>query len=187
MGQMIGLISGSIVGKDRKRLLIETASLGYWVNVSNKTFIKFAEGDNVKLFIYHHLREGVEELFGLETIEDFKTFESLLKVSGIGPKIASSVFDAGSGDEIWSAIASGNVNFFTSVPGIGKKNATKMVFELKGKGVDLSAVEDIGNDDLLKALKSMGYTNSELKNISAKVTGSTLEEQVLSALRVLGS
>jgi holliday junction DNA helicase RuvA len=184
---MFGYIRGRILQIARKKILIENQGLGYWVGVSSNTIVKLTGQQEAAMYLYHHVREDDEALYGFLESEDQAFFESLLKVSGVGPKLALSVMDAGTVGEIKQAIESANVNFFTSISGIGKKNAAKVVLELKGK-VTQSVFEDMDSkSELHKALESLGYSKSEITGVLSKIDkGLSLSDQLKMALRVIG-
>lgn len=184
---MLGFIRGLVIKSERKKVLIENQGIGYWVGVSSNTVVKLTGSPTAELYLHHHVREDDESLFGFLTGEDQSFFESLIKISGIGPKVALSIMDAGNLSEIRSAIQSSDVNFFTNIPGIGKKNATKVVLELKDK-VSQGTFEDIDSrSQLYKGLESLGYSRSEIKAAIGKVDASLkIEDQLRQALRVIG-
>lgn len=184
---MLGFIRGKILRLERKKILVENQGLGYWVGVSSNTVIKLTGASEAVLYLHHHVREDDESLFGFLTQEDQSFFESLIKINGIGPKVALSIMDSGTVREIGSAIESSDINFFTNIPGIGKKNATKVVLELKGK-VSQGTFDEIQNKtELYKGLESLGYGRQEIKNVLGKIDGSlSIEDQLRQALRLIG-
>lgn len=191
---MIGSLSGTVELRDDPYLLINVSGVGYKVLAATDVLSKVnGEGDSIKLFTYTHVRDDALELYGFLTRDDLKLFESLLSVSGIGPKTAMSVFAIGNSEEIRQAIAQSNVSFFTSVPRLGKKNAQKIIIELKSKigsvrELDLTGDELKEHEQVIEVLKTFGFTGKEATEAirSIKGKGETTEEKVRLALRYLG-
>ncbi len=189
---MIGSLRGKIIFLDPPYLIIDVNGVGYKVQVSAEVLGKFSLGDEASVFTYTFVREDALELFGFSSFSDLKLFEYLIGVSGIGPRTAINIFSVGSKDSIIAAITSGDVDFFSAVPRLGRKNAQKIIIELKTKlggigEVDLTAEERKHNDETLLALKSFGFTTAEiqgaLKNIDK---AAKTEEKIRLALKALG-
>lgn len=191
---MIGSLNGTVELRDDPYLLINVSGVGYKVLAATDVLSKInGMGEAIKLFTYTHVRDDALELYGFSTRDDLKLFESLLSVSGIGPKTAMSVFAIGTSDEIKSAIAQSNVSFFTSVPRLGKKNAQKIIIELKGKigsikELDLTGDELKDHEQVIEVLKTFGFSGREATEAtrSIKGQGETTEEKVRLALKYLG-
>jgi Holliday junction DNA helicase RuvA len=150
-------------------------------------------GDKARLYTHLYVREDQLALYGTPDERQLKMFESLLTVSGIGPKVALSILSTMPPDSLENAIASGNVDLLTRVPGIGRKTASRLVLELKGK-LDLVAAAGImaspsAASEVVEALSGLGYTPGE---IQAALSGLpkdeelTTEDMVLFALKRLG-
>lgn len=187
---MIGTIKGIVEYQEDTSLIIDVNGVGYKVLVSSS--VTSVIGEPIKLFTHTHVREDLLELYGFTQPQDLKLFEYLIGVSGVGCKTALTVFSVGSRKEIIQAIVSNDVSFFTSVPRLGKKNAQKIIIELKNKlggesDLDLS---DEGNesDEVILALKSFGFTQSEARNTLKKLNGKgeSTGEKVRLALKLLG-
>lgn len=163
---MIGLVKGTVEIKDFPHIVVDVNGVGYKVLISNNIFSKLEVGEETKLYIHTHVREDALDLYGFSTIDELKLFESLIGVSGVGPKTAVSIFSIGSRDEIVQAIINGNVSFFTGVPRLGKKNAQKIIIELKNKmgsleDLDLSESSAAENKEIIIVLKNLGFTAKE--------------------------
>ena len=189
---MIGFIKGNIILKDGNHLIVETGGVGYRVLVPAKISSK-RDGENVKLFTYTHVKEEALELFGFEDLKDLKLFENLIGVSGVGPKTAMTLFSFSDREKIVSAIIAGDVGFFTVIPRLGKKNAQKIIIELRNKlgndsSLDLSVEKSSENEEVMQALKDFGFSVKEardaLKNIDSEAK--TSEEKIKFALKYLG-
>lgn len=190
---MIGLLTGTIVYKTASTVILDVAGVGYKVLVSQPVLASLPlQSTNVRLFIYTHVREEALDLYGFPSPEDLKLFEYLIAVSGVGPKSALGVFSVGERSQIIGAISAGDVDFFTAVPRLGKKNAQKIIIELKSKigsteDLDLSAGETADND-VVQALQAFGFTQKEAQAALRQLDGQadTPEEQIRLALKYLG-
>ncbi len=191
---MIGFLKGILELRNDPYLLIDVSGVGYKVLASGEVLAKLdGLGKPLKVFTYTHVREDILELYGFSSSEDLKLFEYLLSVSGIGPKTAMGIFSIASREQIINAIVNGDVEFFSSVPRLGKKNAQKIIIELKNKfgsleDLDLSKDTQTKHSDVLEALKTLGFSSKEsheaIKNI--KGDGKSTEEKIKIALRYLG-
>lgn len=190
---MIGYLNGEVVAVDDPYIVIDVGGVGYSVVVSKDVLSNAAINSNLKLFIYTHVREELIQLYGFLDLLELKLFRSLISVSGIGPKTAMGIFGVGSRDSIIQAITSGDVAFFTSVPRLGKKNAQKIIIELKNKfgsiqELDLSERDLKENSEVIAALTGFGFSRKEsldaIKAIKGK--GNTVREKIRLALREMG-
>lgn len=152
-----------------------------------------APGTAVNLHTHLHLREDLIALYGFSTEEELALFEALITVSGVGPKLALSVLSVFSPEQVALAIASGNPDALTGVPGIGKKIAARVVLELKGKlekeWMEGKPALSADNSDILGALGALGYSAAEAMQAISQLPRDadlTLEERVTQALRYLG-
>jgi holliday junction DNA helicase RuvA len=191
---MIGSIRGKIILKEGGHIIVEAHGVGYKVLVSEKVWSRILVDQEIFLFIYSHIREDAFDLFGFLEMADIKLFENLISVSGVGPKTAISIFSFSSRQEIVEAVLKGDVAFFTRVPRLGKKNAQKIIIELKSKfkdsnSLDLSGVDSDTNEEVYSALKTFGFSHKEiedaLKNIDPNVAST--DEKIKLVLKALGS
>lgn len=191
---MIGSLQGIVTLRNDPHILLEVNGVGYRVLASSPVLARIQKiGEKLKVFTYTHVREDILELFGFPNHQDLKLFERLLSVSGIGPKTAIAVFSVGSSQEIVNAIMKSDVDFFTSVPRLGKKNAQKLIIELKGKFAslkDLELGEEVEKEhgDIISALKSFGFSSDEAKEAlkSIKDYEATPAQKIRLALKYLG-
>lgn len=190
---MIGMLEGLVALKINPHLIINVSGVGYKVLVSSPFFSKVVLDSKVRIFTHTHVREDSLELFGFESIEDLKLFEYLISVSGVGGKTALGIFSVGSRSDIVSAIVTGNVSFFTAVPRLGKKNAQKIIIELKNKlggveDLDLSSSDSMEANEVIAALEHFGYSirEAELAFQAVKKDGLTTEQMVKLSLKYLG-
>lgn len=190
---MIGSIRGKVILKDGLHLLVDVNGLGYRVLVSEKVWNKIHLNDEAFLFIYSHIRDDAFDLFGFPETADLKLFENLIGVSGVGPKTAMSIFSFLTREEIINGVLKGDTDIFIGIPRLGKKNAQKIIIELKSKfkdnsSFDLTGADSSGNEEVLTALKSFGFSHKEitdaLKNIDPNAE--TAEEKIKLVLKYLG-
>lgn len=189
---MIGFLSGKISYKDAPYLLIDVHGVGYKVLASAALFEK-PIGDVVTIFTHTHVKEDALDLYGFATQNDLKVFEMLIGISGIGPKTAIGIFGLGTAEEIVGAIGKADVDFFTGVPRLGRKNAQKIIIELKNKigsvsELNLAEEMDSTNGEVVGALMSIGFSDREawaaVRALNGK--GETVQEKVKMALKSLG-
>lgn len=190
---MIGSLKGIVDFFDNNCLILDVNGAGYKVLVCNTILSKTKIGDNLKLFVHTHVREDALDLYGFLNLLDLKLFELLISVSGVGPKTALSIFAISTGDEIINAIVSGDVEFFVSVPRLGKKNAQKIIIELKSKlgsvaDFDINSSINGENSEIFDALKTFGFSVSEIREAvkNIKNQGVSVEEKIKLALKQLG-
>jgi holliday junction DNA helicase RuvA len=189
---MIGMLTGKLVFRDGQSIILDVHGVGYRVLASSQILDSSHTGDTLTIFTHTHVREDALDLFGFSSQQDLRVFEQLISVSGVGPKTAMSVFLVGNTDAILGAIQKADVDFFTSVPRLGKKNAQKIIIELKNKlgslgDLDL-AEETVEASEVVSALESIGFSEREardaLRNIQG--AGSSVEEKIKLALKLLG-
>lgn len=190
---MISLLKGKVEFLDRPYLVLDVFGVGYRVLVSSGIFEKSKIGQSLKLFTFTYVREDALELFGFADLSDLKLFEQLISVSGIGPKTALSIFSFGNRESIIGAVIKADVDFFTSVPRLGRKNAQKIIIELKSKvgsleELDLSGDGFSKNNEVIMVLKGFGFSAKEaqeaIKNIDKKIE--SVEQKIRLALKYLG-
>jgi len=190
---MIGLLKGKVELLQRPFVIIDVNGVGYKVLVPESVYSKLTKEEKVRIFTYTYVREDTLDLFGFLEAEDLKLFESLLTVSGVGPKTALNIFSFGERKDIIEAIIKGDVTFFTSVPRLGTKNAQKIIIELKtkmgaGQDLDLSGKDLLENAEVVQALKNFGFSVNEAQKAvrEVKKDGISTEERIRLALKALG-
>ena len=165
---MIGRLTGTLVEKNPPQLVLDVQGLGYEVDVPMSTFYTLpANGERVTLYTHLVVREDAHLLYGFGTENERRAFRRLLKVNGIGAKIALSVLSGLSVAELAQAITLQEAGRLTRVPGIGKKTAERLLLELKDKfGADVTQSAGINRvppatSDIMNALVSLGYSERE--------------------------
>jgi len=192
---MIASLNGVIEVISKDSMIVNVNGIGFKVAVTTSVLSELGVvGREVKLYTHFHVREDDMSLFGFGSLDEMRLFETLISVSGLGPKTGMAMLSAMSADQVAMAIASGSVEILTTIPGIGKKTADRLILELKDKvgGVMIStpagrAAQE--NADVVTALVSLGYSVPETtKAVSALPTGKklSLEEKVKLALQYLG-
>lgn len=193
---MIGRLSGFLLEKNPPAILINVQGVGYEVDVPMSTFYGLPEiGEPVELHTHFVVREDAQLLFGFGTRRERALFRALLKVNGVGAKVALSILSGLSAEEFFQCIAKKDSVALTRVPGIGKKTAERLLVEMQDK-VDALAggsvqqglpTEPISSarDQASEALLSLGYKTAEVKRLLDKtaVDGQSVEDMIRAALR----
>jgi len=187
---MIGRLRGVLVDRGQESILIEVGGVGYIVAVTPRTLSDLPPvGDEAVLHTHLHVREDQLSLYGFDTATDKDLFGLLLGVSGVGPKVAMSILATMSYDQLSIAVASDDVPALTSVPGIGKRSAQKLLLELKPK-LDVpdahhAATGPLG--EVREALEGLGYESDEISGTLLELpTDLPVEELLRRSLQQLG-
>ncbi len=165
---MIGRLSGTLLEKNPPQLLLDVQGVAYEVDVPMSTFYNLpATGERVMLFTHLVVREDAHLLYGFGSEAERRAFRQLVRVNGIGAKIALSVLSGLSVAELAQTITLQETGRLTKIPGIGKKTAERILLELKDKlGADLTTAVGVhrpppASSDVLHALLSLGYSDKE--------------------------
>ncbi len=181
---MIAYLSGTVLSKQPRNLVLDVHGVGYLVYVPRGLLEKTTEGQPLTLHIHTNVREDDLSLFGFSTQDEWNFFKLLLTVSGIGPKSALEILNAPYA-KVRNAIAQKDVAHLTQIPGIGKKTAERIIVDLQGKikvelmvgetAAPLSSSELHEREDLVHALVSLGYHRQQvvqgLKKIPQELSG----------------
>jgi len=178
---MIGYLIGKVIKKDERYVILNVGGVGYKVFCINN---KINLGDEVELFIHTVVREDALELFGFLEETTLKLFEKLINISGIGPRSALAIVNVGTIESLTQAINKGDLGYLTAVSGIGKKTAEKIILELRGQISDLNFSNT--DNEVVAALKAMGYTERDAQMAAKNTTGTTTQEKIKSALKQVG-
>ena len=190
---MIGKLTGSIDSIKPSEVIIDVSGVGYCVSISFSTFNAIVGENKTSLFIHTHVREDQIRLFGFQTEDEKKMFETLIQISGIGPSIALSVLSGIDPTELYNAVQCGTVSTLTGIPGIGKSKAEKLIFELKRKLKKPLSASDIGvspiRSDAIEALVSLGFDEDRsskcIEDIMKEDKEAPIEIVVKKALKAL--
>ncbi len=190
---MIDFVRGAIVTRDPGGIVLQVGGIGLRVLAPTSTLATIGSpGDTATLHTFLLVREELLALYGFGTVEERRTFELLMLVSGVGPRMALGLLSALSVEQLTSAIANSNVDLLTIVPGIGKRLASRIVLDLKdkmgGKGVRPSEVPTSTADgDVIEALTQVfGYSfqqAAEAVSALGEAAPADLEERIRAALR----
>jgi Holliday junction DNA helicase RuvA len=196
---MIAALRGQVDGKTVDAVLLDVGGVIYRVGTSKTTLAEIGEpGDEARLHTYLFVREDQLTLYGFATTDELQLFETMIGVTGIGPKLACAILSHIRTDLVYEAIQNENADFLATVPGVGKKTAARMILELRGKlpaglGAPAGAAPaaDGVQAEVIEALRALGYTAAEAHGAVARTarnveTGAPVEERLLAALRELG-
>lgn len=189
---MIGKIKGILSEVDGNIGLIETPSgLFYQVYMTHALLGKYLMGEPIEIYTYHHIREDAQLLFGFQDKQEYKLFILLINVSGVGAKTAYSIISAKRVEEIVQAIKNNDPKALTSIPGLGKKTALKIILELSSKFKSEFVFQDDyvspEDDTVVQALSALGFAASDAREILPKLDKElSMEEKVKEGIKLLG-
>jgi len=176
---MIGYLQGHLIRTTPERLLLDVQGVGYEVHIPLSTYYEIEKrggSERVALFIHTHMREDGIALFGFWTEREKALFEKLIGVGGIGPRLARVILSGMPPDDLLAAIAAGDVGRLSTIPGVGKKTAERMVLELKDKMRELAAelpeqaaAAPPADQDVVSALVNLGYKAAQAERAVADV------------------
>lgn len=194
---MIAHLSGTLLEKHVQRLVVNVGGVGYDVQVPLSTFYGIGDpGSTVSLRVHTHVREDAIQLFGFGTALELSLFQRLIAVNGIGPKVALSVLSGIEPGDLVRAIRQSDVGRLTSIPGVGKKTAERIVVELKDRLPKSEAAETVdateGADlrsDVLSALANLGYhraaADKAIDGVMRKSDATTFDALLREVLKAL--
>ena len=185
---MYDYIIGKIAYIKNNAIVVDNNGVGYLVYVSNP--YSFEINNEYKVYIYQHITEDENTLYGFKTIEEKDLFLKLISVKGLGCKMALPILAVGEINGIMDAIERENILYLKKFPKIGDKLARQMILDLKGKlefiGVGISDDQINTEDELKEVLLGLGYKEKEIIPVLAKVdTSLPIEGQVKDALKLL--
>ncbi len=200
---MIAYVRGRVLALTSETAIIDVNGLGYEIYCSGGAFRKLTVGEIAELFTYLQIKEDGVSLFGFESVKEKELFLKITGVSGVGPKLGIAVLSHLSADEFATAVLTADVKRLSTVKGLGKKTAEKIVLELHGKisaeeilsaGGDLSTSVpatptqklSVADEDAVSALTGLGFTRTESVNAVKKARESgakTVEEVIMKALQ----
>jgi holliday junction DNA helicase RuvA len=194
---MISGVRGQIISKLPGVIQVDVGGIFIRVLTSQHSVDQAGDvGDEVTLLTYLQVREDDLSLFGFIGADELQCFQLLIGVSGIGPRVALGMLSANRPDDIYQAIANEDTQYLSRMPGIGKKTANRIIFDLRGKLPEPTEDEIAGmpverrSDDLdaLDALQALGYSTSEARDALSRIdttSEQTVEERVFNALQIL--
>jgi Holliday junction DNA helicase RuvA len=195
---LIAHLSGTLLEKHVQRLVVDVGGVGYDVQVPLSTFYVIGEpGSRVALRVHTHVREDAIQLFGFAAPLELALFQRLIAVSGIGPKVALSVLSGIEPADLVRAIRQSDLGRLTSIPGVGKKTAERLVVELRDRlptgPVEEPTAAGLAADDLrsdlLSALANLGYQRASAEKAVDRALGrigtGTFEDSLRAVLKEL--
>ncbi len=190
---MIGRITGTLIEKHPPQIVVDAHGVGYEIDVPMSTFYNLpAIGERVALHTHLVVREDAQLLYGFGSEAERATFRQLIRITGVGAKMALAVLSGMNANELAQAVAMQDTGRLTKIPGIGKKTAERLLLELKGKLADalpgaagLSSVVNAGGD-VLNALLALGYNEREAAHaVRQLAAGASVEDGIRQALKLL--
>ena len=196
---MYDYVKGRLEELNPAQVVVEAGGFGYRILISLQTYsaLESKVGSEVKVYLYHYLREDDEGFFGFSTKDERSLFELLISVSGIGPSTARMVLSSMTSDELSTAIVAEDINKIKSIKGIGLKSAQRLVLELKDKivkggGKDASFIGAAGNpnrEEAATALVLLGFPKAAVEKVLDKLVkdnkDASLEDLIKQALKML--
>jgi len=188
---MIGFLKGKVVSKTPETVLIDVNGIGFSLWITLNTYYTLKEEDEVFIHTYQYVTDGEISLYGFINENEKRAFEMLLKVQGIGPRLARNILSGIPADELTDAIAKKDMTRLLKAPGVGKKLAEKIIFTLKDYWQEtVKAEHDEVWSGIRSSLTNLGFKSQEvedtLKILKEKFEKIDLENGVREALRILG-
>ena len=190
---MIGLLKGVIVEKQAPGLIIECHGVGYEVETPMSTFLDLpAEGRDVTLLTHLLVREDAQILYGFRTAAEKNLFRTLLRISGVGAKMALAILSAMSVADFQRCVEYEDATTLTRIPGVGKKTAERLIIEMRDRIAKLPAVAAAGKvtvggagprQEAVDALIALGYKPAEVNRLIGKLDTESAEDIIRSALK----
>jgi Holliday junction DNA helicase RuvA len=191
---MIGSLRGEVIERDMAgTVLIEVAGVGYVVSVTERTLAELEPSTTAFLYVHHHIREDVQQLFGFLHRPERDAFRSLIGAHGVGPTMALAILATHSPSALVDIVTERNLAALTLVPGVGKKTAERLLVELSNKlsvpmldGATTGAGSAVA--DVREALLGLGYAEAEIRETLREVAADGDAETLLrEALKQLGA
>ncbi|MES2770221.1 MAG: Holliday junction branch migration protein RuvA [Bdellovibrionota bacterium] len=181
---MIAYLKGTTIHLDLETAILDVQGVGYEVLCSTNTLDRLSLGSAAHLFIHTHVREDAFVLYGFATSNEKEMFHSLIKVNGVGPKLAVKILSGTSLDHFIEMIEDEDVAGLSKIPKVGKKTAEQLVLSLKGK---LKIIEDVGSSskrsvkgtskEILSALVNLGFKESDVQKVVQELPNDTTFEE----------
>lgn len=167
---MIASLKGTILSINRDNVIIDVCGVGYQVNLSGGDISNLPTvGESVFIHTYTYVREDTFQLFGFLSLQDKEAFMTLIKISGIGPKLCLSILSALPASKLSQAVQNEEVSLLTTIPGLGKKTAARIILELKEKLPSIGENQDDPSvADAKSALINLGYKKAEVDSAVKK-------------------
>ena len=185
---MIAYLRGKIFEMHENTLIIDVQGVGYDIVASTSTLNDMVVGAESAVWVYTHVREDAFTLFGFSSKVEKRLFESLIKVNGIGPRLAIQILSGAHLEQIIHLIETEDIKGLCQLPKVGKKTAEQMILSLRGKLILEGSVTGVSNkSELQSALTHLGFRGQDIEKVLSKVESeSSFEDQLRHALSLLG-
>jgi Holliday junction DNA helicase RuvA len=187
---VIASLAGTVSEVSDGTLVLDVGGVGYLLHAPASVLAALTRGERVRLLTHLVVREDAMSLYGFRTADQREVFQALTGVTGVGPKLALAVLSVFEPAGLRQVLASGDVDALTSVPGIGRRGAQRMLLELRGRldiSLEVPGVPGSLLAEVRAGLASLGYTPAELRGVVERVAtpGASVEEVVRAALKQL--
>ncbi|MFH1840586.1 MAG: Holliday junction branch migration protein RuvA [Candidatus Shapirobacteria bacterium] len=184
---MISFLKGKIIFLGANKIDLLVNNIGYEVFLPAHKLVRLTLDQELEIFVYQYLTEDRNQLFGFLARRDKEVFELLIGVSGVGPKTALSIFAAGGGEQIIQAVQQASLVFFQQVKGLGTKTAQRIIVDLKNKAGGLKDLDFQAQDEVVLALRGLGFRVEEIRAVLTQLPADLLteEEKIKFALKNL--
>jgi Holliday junction DNA helicase RuvA len=178
---MIGSLRGCLIDRGADEVLVEVGGIGYRVTVTPATVVAIGDlGEEIFLFVHHHVREDAQTLYGFPTRDERSCFEALIGAHGVGPALALAILSVHSPESLRRTLVDDDISALCLVPGVGNKTAARLLVELKSRlavpDLDLAAIavsrssaEPNLRSDVREALAGLGYSPEEIRDALADI------------------
>lgn len=186
---MISYLSGKIILKKEKFIVLDVREVGYKIFLSKKTLEKISVSEEmVEFFCCLYVRENILDLYGFLNFEELEFFEILIGISGVGPKMALEISSLGPLEKLKQEIEYQHDDLFEGIPGIGVKKARTIILELSGKLKEISKKKPKRTDEVEDALVNLGFSHQQAKQALSEIPAEIKdnEQKIKQALKVLG-
>lgn len=167
---MIAYIKGEVVLRQKDHIVLEAQGIGYKILCGNP--LLFPVGEKCTVYTYQHVREDDISLFGFLSREEKEIFELLISVKGVGPKTGAAIMGFSGASRLSAAIEAEDINFLCSLPGIGRKTASQIILDLRGKLIasDIDTLKaSAAHRDAIEALLALGFKRNEINQIKQEL------------------
>lgn len=176
---MLDFIRGKVVKVKPDRVVVDVGGLGFSVKIPLRISDKISGNEEISLYTYLAIKEETTEIYGFLDQQDREIFEELVKISGIGPRIAMNILSTYDKNTLVEIIEQENLKALSKIPSVGKKTAQRIILELKGVLPSLSSEKDQKFEDVLTALINLGYKKVEAKDSLERVYRKDKDEATL--------
>jgi Holliday junction DNA helicase RuvA len=183
---MIARLHGIVEDVFEDSIIVDVNGIGFEVFANTKD-LDIIKGNSIALYIYTHIFQDGIRLYGFKTRFEIKIFKDLIKVSKIGPKTAFNIINSTTTGDLIKSIKEGDVSYLTSIKGIGKKAAERIIVELSEKEFDMKGQDFVAKNEVTEALLNLGFDRNQIYEVLKNIKDKTSMEDILKqALKELG-